>query len=120
MNELIDIKDTFYKQLDQYLTSCGFSKNDNQWMRISYERTPGQRMFINGQVMEQPGTTIDINIIITNVGTISTGDDDKLDGIEMYQINILRKHNDEEVVNIDLGADYDDFEYIKSNINQIL
>lgn len=80
-------REFFLNQIDEYLLSNGFSKNDDVYYKTIQQQEPAQQIIINGQRMVQPGKIIETNFKAILQGECSINDEEyfELIGFEITQ-----------------------------------
>lgn len=114
--DLVDARNNFLTQLDQFLTSLGFSKTDNVYIKEFQVRGQGSTMMINGQRFDQPGQLINVKKEIKLRGEGEVFDDNSTDKFEM--IYVAEYNNNERIKYINNAFYYDEIDMFKNLINK--
>lgn len=80
-------RETFLKQVDDYLLSNGFGKDNDIYFKSVQQQEPAQQIIINGQMMVQPGKVvkIDFKVILQGEGSIDDKEYFEMIGFEITQ-----------------------------------
>lgn len=86
----MNMKDQFISKVDEMLTKLNFVKTENKYELNKVVSQPGQVIVINGQRLEQPGQSVNIKYVITDLGDgyISNVDDSNKIDLIFYKIEV--------------------------------
>lgn len=102
----------FLNELDSFLSSYGFEKNNDIYSRIFQIQQPGATISINGQVMQQPGQVIPCKYICEYTGEGWVGD------VQMAMIRFCIMRGEDVALDYVEGIYLDEIEYFKNLCNQ--
>lgn len=68
MSEIVSVKDSWSSTIVSHIKANGFNEASDGFIRIKIQQLPGQTISINGQVMHQPGRSIECKQCIYFMG----------------------------------------------------
>ena len=114
------MRDNFIQNMITVLNEYGFKQDDQEFKRIEFRQQPGQSIIINGQRMDQPPQNIEIVKLFTIIGDGYVENGDGSNRKDFTQINFKVFVENEEQGSFEEGFYWDDFEYFKNVIKQLI
>lgn len=118
-NEVLNIKKNWTDQIISHIVSNGFNKAPDGYIRLRVQQLPGQTISINGQVMHQPGGTIEIEQCIYFAGEGWVANEDETNKQEFTQIKFEIYQGDDLTMQIEEAFYWDNPNYFIEFFNQI-
>ena len=118
-SEVLDIKKKWTDDIISHIVSNRFNKAPDGYIRLKVQQLPGQTISINGQVMHQPGGTIEIEQCIYFTGEGWVANEDETNKQEFTQIRFETYQGDDLTMQIEEAFYWDNPNYFIEFFNQI-
>jgi hypothetical protein len=118
-NEVLNIKKNWTDQIISHIVSNGFNKAPDGYIRLRVQQLPGQTISINGQVMHQPGGTIEIEQCIYFMGEGWVANEDETNKQEFTQIKFETYQGDDLIMQFEEAFYWDNPNYFIEIFNQV-
>lgn len=118
-SEVLDIKKDWTDNIISHIVSNGFNKAHDGYIRLRVQQLPGQTISINGQVMHQPGNTIEIKQCIYFTGEGWIANEDETNKQEFTQIKFETYQGDDLTMQFEEAFYWDNPNYFIEFFNQV-
>ena len=118
-NEVLNIKKNWTDNIISHIVSNGFNKPPDGYIRLRVQQLPGQTISINGQVMHQPGGTIEIKQCIYFMGEGWIADEDESNKQNFTQVRFEIYQGDDLTMEFEEAFYWDNPNYFIEFFNQV-
>lgn len=114
------MKEEFTQNINNILTSIGFSRSDDTYEFIKTYTQPGQVMIVNGRRMEQPGKQLTVKYTIQDLGDGYCENSDGSNRVDntTYEFRVVM--GEELLSEVFIAYSWDDIESFKKDLQNIL
>lgn len=118
-NEVLNIKKNWTDNIISHIISNGFNEVPDGYIRLRVQQLPGQTISINGQVMHQPGGTIEIKQCIYFTGEGWIADEDESNKQNFTQVRFEIYQGDDLTMQFEEAFYWDNHNYFIEFFNQV-
>lgn len=118
-NDVLDIKKNWTDNIISYIVSNGFNEAPDGYIRLGVHQLPGQTISINGQVMHQPGGTLEIRQCIYFTGEGWIADEDESNKQNFTQVRFEIYQGDDLTMEFEEAFYWDNPNYFIEFFNQV-
>lgn len=118
-NEVLNIKKNWTDNIISHIISNGFNEVPDGYIRLGVQQLPGQTISINGQVMHQPGGTLEIRQCIYFTGEGWIADEDESNKQNFTQVRFEIYQGDDLTMEFEEAFYWDNPNYFIEFFNQV-